>query len=192
MIASPLLILAVNFLHNYSSDGTSSTGILHHLTCGKAGAKTRVIQISSSRIAKGNLETLSSLANTDIVAVDKPNTGGNAFFQVDFLKQRLVRVGGYLLQWTGVMGRFGYPLQWLVEMSPDGMIWKQVGRERQNATAKKSQYWAAQQKILGRYLRISLLGTNSEENHMLCLSGIELYGDLYTSLPLDDSYDYTK
>ena len=189
---SCLCILAVNFLHNYSSDGTSSTGILHHLTYGKAGTKMKVIQVSSSKITKGNLETLTSLANTDIVAVDKPSSGGTAYFQIDFLKQRLVRVEGYLLQWTGVMGRFGYPLQWMVEMSLDGVIWKQVGKEQQNATAKKSQYWAARQKILGRYLRISLLGTNSKENHMLCLSGMELYGDLYSSVPLDDPYDYTK
>ena len=148
----------------------------------------KAIQISSSEITKGNLETLTSLANTDIVAVDKQNTGAPAYFQIDFLKQRLVRVEGYLLQWTGVMGRFGYPLQWVVEMSLDGMNWKEVDRNHQKTTAKKSQYWAAQHKVLGRYLRISLLGTNSAENHMFCLSGIELYGDLYSSLPVDEQY----
>ena len=181
---------AVNFTHSYSSDGVSSTGVLHRLMYGKTGTKVKVIQLSSSKITKGNLETLTSLANTDVVAADKQSSGGPAFFQIDFLKQRLVRLEGYLLQWTGVMGRFGRPLQWVVDMSPDGVSWKQVGKEQLKSTAKTSQYWEAKEKILGRYLRISLLGTNSAENHMLCLSGIELYGDLYSSLPLDDQYAY--
>ena len=88
------------------------------------------------------------------------------------------------------LGRFGHPLQWVVGMSPDGVNWKQVDKGQLKSTTKTSQYWTARQKILGRYLRISLLGTNSADNHMLCLSGIELYGDLYSSLPLDDQYAY--
>ena len=180
----------MNFAHSYSSDGTSRAGILHHLTFGKTGTKAKIIHISSSKITKGNLETLTSLSNTDVVAADKSSTGAPAYFQIDFLKQRLVRVEGYLLQWTGVMGRFGYPLQWLIEMSLDGMIWKEVDRNKQKTTAKNSQYWAARHKILGRYLRISLQGTSSAHNEMLCLSGIELYGDLYTSMLLDDQYAY--
>ena len=154
------------------------------------GTKSKVIQLTSSKITKGNLETLTSLANTDVVAADKPSPNANAFFQIDFLKHRLVRLEGYLLQWTGVMGRFGHPLQWVVGMSPDGVNWKQVDKGQLKSTTKTSQYWTARQKILGRYLRISLLGTNSADNHMLCLSGIELYGDLYSSLPLDDQYAY--
>ena len=141
--------------------------------------KTKSIQISSSKIIKGNLETLTSLANTHVVAVDKPGPSANAFFKIDFLKHRLVQVEGYLLQWTRVIGRFGYPLRWLVEVSLDGKKWQVVGMEQQTATTETSQYCEAKQKILGRYLRISLLGTNSEDNHLLCLSGIELYGDLY-------------
>ncbi len=187
---SPAYIPAVNFAHSVSSDDTDSAGILHHLAYSRMGTKSKVIQLTSSKITKGNLETLTSLANTDVVAADKQSSGGPAFFQIDFLKQRLVRLEGYLLQWTGVMGRFGYPLQWVVDMSPDGVSWKQVGKEQLKNTAKTSQYWEAKEKILGRYLRISLLGTNSADNHMLCLSGIELYGNLYSSLPLDDQYVY--
>ncbi len=150
------------------------------MTSSKLGTKTKSIQISSSKIIKGNLETLTSLANTDVVAVDKLGPNANAFFKIDFLKHRLVRVEGYLLQWTRVIGRFGYPLRCLVEVSLDGTKWKMVGMEQQTTTTETSQYWEAKEKILGRYLRISLLGTNSEDNHLLCLSGIELYGDLYS------------
>ena len=174
-------LLAVAF--NHTSD--SSPGILQHLTY-KAGPKVKAIHISSSKIAKGSLETLTSLANTDIVAVDKPSSGGSAFFKIDFFKHRLVRVEGYLLQWTAVIGRFGYPLQWMVEMSMDGDVWKEVGREQQSTTTETSQYWEVKQKSLGRYLRISLLDANSKGNNMLCLNGIELYGDLYSSV--DDQY----
>ena len=176
-------LLAVTF--NHSSD--SSPGIIQHLTY-KAGPKVKAIQISSSKIAKGNLETLTSLANTDIVAVDRPSNSGSAFFQIDFFKHRMVRVEGYILQWARVIGRFGYPLQWVVAVSPDGKAWIEVGREVQPTTTKTSQYWPVRQKSLGRYLRISLLGANSEGNNMLCLNGIELYGDLYSSV--DDQYMY--
>ena len=176
--------LAAKF--TYSSG--SSPGILQHMPYCKAGPKIKSIQLSSSKIAKGNLETLTSLANTDVVAVDRQTNGDNAFFQIDFLKQRLVRVEGYLLQWARVIGRFGYPLQWKVEVSLDGRDWKEAGREVQPSTTRTSQYWEVRQKSLGRYLRISLLGANSEGNNMLCLNGIELYGDLYSSL--DDQYTY--
>ena len=177
-------LFAVTFNHS----STGSPGILQHITCSKAGPRPKSIHISSSRIAKGNLETLTSLANTDVVAVEKSSNGANAYFEIDLLKQRLVRLEGYLLQWTRVIGRFGYPLQWMIEVSLDGTTWKMVGMEQQNATTKTSQYWAVRKKTLGRYLRISLLGTNSEENYMLCLSGIELYGELYSSL--DNQYAY--
>ena len=173
----------------FHHSSVSSPGILQ-LTSSKVGPKTKSIQISSSKIVKGNLETLTSLANTDVVAADKPGSGGNAYFQIDFLKQRLVRVEGYLLQWTRVIGRFGYPLRWLVEVSLDGTNWKVVGMEQQKTTTETSRYWEVSRKTLGRYLRISLLGTNSAENDMLCLSGIELYGDLYSSLQLDNQYSY--
>ena len=166
----------------------NSHGILYQiLTCNKRyslpnGTRLSKINISHSSVLHGQTDTLFKMTSNKIVATEDPGSE-NPYFQFDFKKHRLVELSGYQLQSSG-HGTYGQPQEWVIQVSLEGKKWQQVA---QDVWEKESQtkYYTISSGILGRYVKIIQIGLNLKGNKKFCLSGVEFYGKLYSSVQDD-------
>ena len=111
-------------------------------------------------------------------------------FEIDLHKQRMVKLTGYMLQ-CHYQGRNGYPRGWKLEGSHNGSTWAVLSEEKGDffQEGQYAKYFEVTNPTPCRYFRLSQLVENSAENHRFCLSGIELYGHLYSSIA-DEMYTH--
>ena len=163
----------------------NSHGILYQiLTCNKRqsvsnGNKLSKISISHSSSLYGNIETLFKMPSNNIVATEDPGNE-NPYFQFDFKKHRLVELSGYQLQCSG-HGTYGQPQEWEIHVSLEGKKWQRVAHDVWEKESQ-SKYCTIGSSFLGRYVKIIQIGPNLKGNKKFCLSGVEFYGKLYSSV----------
>ena len=103
-------------------------------------------------------------------------------FEVDLREQRLLKLSGYVLQCHPEVSN-GAPTHWALEGSHNGQSWTHLSEESGSYFSKSTtRYFPVTNPSPCRYFRLTQLGENMEGNYRFCLSGIELYGQLYTSV----------
>ena len=156
-------------------------GIINHIVSSKSLKK---ISITSSGISRGPVDNLLNIRDPGIT-VTKEDASSDSWFMWDFQVQRILAITGYMLICEG-FGSFGFPCQWKVEASLDGSQWTIVSQGSGNSGEWPWVYRNAEIHKLARYTKITQIGKNSKSNMKFCLSGVEFYGQLYTTV--DEEY----
>ena len=103
-------------------------------------------------------------------------------FEIDLREKRMLKLSGYVLQCHSGENN-GAPLQWRLEGSHNGNTWNSLSEEFGNFFHKRSvNYFRVTNPAPCRYFRLTQLSKNTAGNFRFCLSGIELYGYLYSSI----------
>jgi serine/threonine protein kinase len=161
-------------------------GILHRiLTSNKrqslqTGIRAGKIQIMHTGLSHGSTDTLLNIGSNEIVATE---SNRNPYFHFDLSKNRLIQLEGYRLQCSG-LGTYGRPQEWEVHVSLDGKAWMPVAHDTWETDSQTTCYWccSSQSLAIGRFVKIIQIGQNKKGNNKFCLSGIEFYGKLYSSV----------
>ena len=137
------------------------------------------LTITSSSLHSGEVNMLVKMTDYLLCCTDgEPQSS----FEIDLHMQRLVKLTGYILQCHSE-GNNGYPKYWKLEGSHNGNTWAILSEESGDFFREGSyaQYFEVTNPTPCRYFRLTQLGKNSAGNHRFCLSGLELFGHLYSS-----------
>ena len=137
------------------------------------------ILIIPSSIHSGDVGLLVKMTDYLLCCTDSEEA---SHFEIDLRERRLLKLSGYVLQCHSNSNN-GAPLQWKLEGSHNGSSWNSLSEESGNYFQRKpANYFSVTNPIPCRYFRLTQLGQNSAGNFRFCLSGIELYGQLYSSV----------
>jgi hypothetical protein len=146
----------------------------------QTGIKSGKLQITYSGQIVGSTDTLLNMKNKEIVAIEE-SSAIYPYFQIDLGAVRLVQLEGYRLQ-CSELGKKGRPQEWEVHVSLNEMAWMSVAHDIWEKEAQTACYWSVTTTFLGRFVKIIQIGPNKKGNKKFCLSGIELYGKIYSSV----------
>ena len=161
-------------------------GVLNHIAqCSSpygqwvSPVETMKILILPSSLHSGDTGLLVKMTDYLLCCTDDDE---ESKFDVDLCEQRLLKLSGYVLQCHPEGGN-GAPVHWMLEGSQNGRTWSHLSEESGSYFKKKNtHYFPVTNPTPCRYFRLTQLGKNTEGNFRFCLSGIELYGQLYTSV----------
>lgn len=149
--------------------------------------ETMKIIIVPSSLHKGDTDFLVKMTDYLLCCT---NDEEESKFDVDLREQRLLKLTGYVLQWHPE-GKNGAPVHWTMEGSQNGRTWSHLSEESGPYFRKQNtHYFPVTNPTPCRYFRLTQLGKNMEGNYRFCLSGIELYGQLYTSVAQEKQIDH--
>ena len=143
--------------------------------------ESQEITITPSSLHAGDVNMLVKMSEYLLCCTDREKQSS---FEIDISMKRLIKLTGYVLQ-CHYEGNNGYPKQWKLEGSHNGNTWAVLSEESgdffEKAASQCAQYFEVTNPTPCRYFRLVQLARNSSDNHRFCLSGIELYGHLYSS-----------
>ena len=168
------------------NENNGLNGIIRYLTSFSGGNvhEKGVVDVSSSSIYPGDYypRYVASLDDKEhFFASDRQE---NAFLTYDF-KTRKVHPTHYTIRTRNSYDHY-HPCNWVIEGSNDGLNWKQLDRrenERSLVGLDIKKTFCIEQSLEAneryRYLRIKLIGADSDGNYYLVFSALEYFGFLY-------------
>ena len=138
----------------------------------------RILIIPSS-IHSGDVGLLVKMTDYLLCCTDDER---ESHFEIDLHEQRLLKLSGYVMQCHSE-GSNGAPLHWKLEGSHNGRSWSHLSEESGDYFSKNyANFFPVTNPMPCRYFRLTQLGKSSARNFRFCLSGLELYGHLFSSV----------
>ncbi len=141
--------------------------------------ESQKVTITPSSLHSGEVNMLVKITDYVLCCTDdEPRSS----FEIDLHMQRLAKLTGYILQ-CHYHDNNGYPRHWRLEGSHNGQTWTELSEEKGDffQEGHYAYYFEVTNPSPCRYFRLVQLGVNSAGNDRLCLSGLELFGFLYSS-----------
>lgn len=182
-----LLRYAVDIPYDFTTPALSSRkGIFSYIAqCSShnntwvSPVESNLILIVPSSIHSGDTGLLVKMTDYLLCCTDSEP---ESHFEIDLCEQRLLKLSGYVLQ-CHPEGNNGAPIHWKLEGSSNGRSWSHLSEESgDHFTRKNVNFFTVTNPMPCRYFRLMQLGKNTVGNFRFCLSGIELYGQLYSSV----------
>jgi hypothetical protein len=177
----------VTILYDFTNPALSNRkGVINHIAqCSSynntwiSPVESNRIQIIPSSIHSGDAGLLVKMTDYLLCCTDGEE---KSHFEIDLREQRLLKVSGYVLQ-CHAEGNNGAPLHWELDGSHNGHSWSCLSEESGDFFRKKpANFFSVINPMPCRYFRLTQLRKNTAGNFCFCLSGIEFYGQLYSSV----------
>lgn len=181
------VLSTVSILYDSSNPALSTRkGVINHIAqcishnnAWVSPVESHRILIIPSSIHSGDVGLLVKMTDYLLCCTDSEQ---ESHFEIDLREQRLLKLTGYVMQCHSD-GNNGAPLQWKLEGSHNGRSWNSLSEESGTFfRTRHANYFPVTNPIPCRYFRLTQLGKNTAGNFRFCLSGIELYGQLYSSV----------
>lgn len=178
----------MNILYDQSNTAWSiRSGVINHIARSTSPygrwispIVTTKITIVPSSLHSGDAENLMKMTEYLLCCT---NDDEESKFDIDLCEQRLLRLSGYVLQ-CHPEGHNGAPVHWTMEGSHNGRTWSHLSEASGDYFCERNaRYFPVTNPSPCRYFRLTQLEKNTAGNHRFCLSGLELYGQLYSSVP---------
>jgi hypothetical protein len=173
-------------------------GVIAHLTreCGGNVHNHGVVAVTSSKpFSDGDPRSQGDFAANNVVDLaagsafcsawrdDEENIEHtrNNWICYDFKRRRIMPTHYAIRSWSGSPGA-AHPKGWVIEMSEDGVAWKEVDRREDNSELNGraiTRVFTVPGNATGRFIRLVNVGKNHERDDCLCISAWEIFGSIF-------------